>query len=336
MSKWFATSAAGLIIVGLVAGAAWSHFGPVPVETVRPVRGPAVEAVYGSGTVEPTVMLPIAPKVAGRLQHLRVDEGAQVRQGEVLAELDNRELAALVEEWTARLRYSEAQLRRATELFRSRTGSEAALDQARHEHDTARAQLDRVRRQLAEMTLVAPANGLVIRRDGEIGQLLQAGEAILWVACCGPLRVSAEIDEEDISAVKPGQRALLRADAFPGRVFEGTVAQITPKGDRVQRSFRVRIALPADTPLLIGMTVDSNIIVDERRDALLVPASAVVNGKVWVVDESRAVQRNVTTGVVGSRQTEIRAGIGEGELVISNPSNGLHDGRRVRTRPEGG
>ena len=336
MGKWILRSVAMLFVLGLAAGAAWYFFGPVAVEVVQPVRGPAVEAVYGPGTVEPVVMLPIGPKVIGRLAQLMVDEGDAVRQGQVLAELDNREPAASVVEWEARVRYGEAQFRRASELFRSRTGTEAALDQARNELETARAALERAKRQLAEMTLTAPADGIIVRRDGEIGQLMQPGDTIFWMSCCDSLRITAEIDEEDIHGVKPGQKVLIRADAFPSRVFEGTVGEITPKGDPVARSFRVRIRLPADTPLMIGMTADCNIILEERRDALLVPASAIVEGKVWLVQDGALARRSVTLGVSGDRMVEVRAGLAESDLVVAQPQGGLRDGRAARIVRSGG
>jgi RND family efflux transporter MFP subunit len=328
--KWTILFSVMLIAAGLAAGGAWHVFGPISVEVAAPVRGPAVEAVYGSGTVEPVVMLPIAPKIAGRLQRLAVDEGSTVRQGQVLAELDNRELIASVMEWEARARYSEAQFRRASELYRNRTGTEAALDQARNELDTAKAALERVRRQMDEMTLMAPADGVIIRRDGEIGQLMQPGDTIFWMYCCAALRVTAEIDEEDIHRVKPGQKVLIRADAFADRTFEGSVAEITPKGDPVARTFRVRIRLAEGTPLMIGMTADCNIIVSERRDALLVPASAVNDGKVWLVRDGALLQRVVSLGVSDDRTAEIREGIDENDLVVLRTRSGLRDGRSVR------
>jgi RND family efflux transporter MFP subunit len=297
---------------------------------MRPVRGPAVEAVYGPGTVEPVIMLPIGPKVTGRLAQLMVDEGDAVHQGEVLAELDNRELAASVTEWESRVRYGEVQYRRASELFRNHTGTEAALDQARNELETAQAALERAKRQLAEMTLTAPADGIIIRRDGEIGQLMQPSDTIFWMSCCDSLRITAEIDEEDIHAVKPGQKVLIRADAFPDRVFEGTVSEITPKGDPVARSFRVRIRLPKDTPLMIGMTTDCNIILEERQDALLVPASAIIDGKVWLVQDGTIAQRSVMLGVSGDRMVEVKAGVADGDLVVTEPESGLRDGRAAR------
>jgi multidrug efflux pump subunit AcrA (membrane-fusion protein) len=322
MRSWTARALGVLLVLGLAAGAWWRLLGPLAVEVAPPARGPAVEAVYGPGTVEPVVMLPIGPKVTGRLERLVADEGDAVRAGQVLAELDNRELAASVVEWQARVRYGEAQFRRASELFRNRTGPEAALERARQ--------------QLAEMTLTAPADGVVVRRDGEIGQLIAPGETIFWLSCCEALRVTAEIDEEDIAAVRPGQRVLIRADAFPERVFEGRVDEITPKGDPVARSFRVRIGLPSGTPLMIGMTADCNIIFEDRQDALLVPATAIADGGVWVVEDGALARRRVALGVTGERLVEVTSGIDETDLVVARPGRGFREGRRVRiVRPDG-
>jgi RND family efflux transporter MFP subunit len=336
MKKWLWRILAVLMLLGAGGGAAFYLEGPIAVEVVRPVRGPAVEAVYGPGTVEPIVMLPIGPKVAGRLAKLLADEGDRVRQGQALAELDNRELAAAVDEWESRVRYSEAQYARASELFKKRITTEAALDQARNELETAKAALDRAKRQLGEMTLAAPADGLIVKRDGEIGQLMQADDTIFWMSCCEELRVTAEIDEEDIHSVKPGQRVLIRADAFPDQVFEGTVSEITPKGDPVARSFRVRVRLPAGTPLMIGMTADCNIILAERPDALLIPGSALVGDKVWRVEDGVRRPREVATGVSGERMVEIKSGLGESDQVVVMPTSRMSDGRAARVVSSGG
>jgi RND family efflux transporter MFP subunit len=165
---------------------------------------------------------------------------------------------------------------------------------------------------------------------------MQPGDTIFWMSCCDALRITAEIDEEDIHAIKPEQKVLIRADAFPDRVFEGTVDEITPKGDPVARSFRVRIRLPVDTPLMIGMTADCNIILEERRDALLVPASAVTDGKVWLVRDGVLARRSVTLGVDGNGMVEVKEGLAESDLVVREPSSGLRDGRAARVLQSGG
>ena len=109
--------------------------------------------------------------------------------------------------------------------------------------DAAAASGRRAETQRDFMALTPPADGLIIRRDGEIGQFIPAGQAVFYLSCCAPLRVTAEVDEEDISRVHIGQKVVLRADALPGEILDGHVSEITPKGDPVARSYRVRVAL---------------------------------------------------------------------------------------------
>jgi RND family efflux transporter MFP subunit len=148
------------------------------------------------------------------------------------------------------------------------------------------------------------------------------------------LRVTADVDEEDIPKVRVGQRALLKADAFPGRVLEGKVAQITPKGDPVQKTYRVRVGLPDDTPLMIGMTVEANIVVAERQDAVLVPARALREGTAFVLAGGRVEVRRVEAGAAGPTMVEARAGLEPGNAVVLDPPPGLGDGQAVRRKGE--
>jgi RND family efflux transporter MFP subunit len=337
MNKWMLRSFAALAVIAAAGAALWWRAGPVAVEVTRPHVGPAVQAVYASGTVEPTVMMPIAPKTGGRLARLLVDENAEVAKGQKLATFDNEELAQSVREWEARVRFAQNQYDRAASLLARGVGTGVARDTARNELDTARASLARMRKQNEEMVLYAPEAGRIIKRDGEVGQVFPAGQALFWMACCAPLRVSVEVDEEDIPQVKPGQKVLIRADAYPDKVLEGTVAEITPKGDPVARSFRVRIRLPADTPLLIGMTADCNIIARETPDALLVPAAAVDDGKVWLVRRGKVEQRAVVTGVSGNDWTEIKSGLTARDTIVAAPDDRLKPGRGVKVaRPKVG
>ncbi|MGB5097913.1 MAG: biotin/lipoyl-binding protein, partial [Porticoccaceae bacterium] len=117
-----------LVLLATAAAVAWYFLGPVRVTAAVPSRGPAVEAVYGSGIVEPEVMVAIGPKVSGRLQELAVDEGDAVRKGAVLARLDSRDLAATVAEWESRVRFGEAEFRRIEELYRRRLAAATDLD----------------------------------------------------------------------------------------------------------------------------------------------------------------------------------------------------------------
>ena len=112
------------------------------------------------------------------------------------------------------------------------------------------------------------------------------------------------------------------------------MGEITPKGDPVNKVYRVRIALPEDTPLRIGMSAEINIITQRRDGALLLPAGAIKDGAVWVARDGRAERRAVEVGVRGREQVEARAGLTEGETVILDPPADLSEGARVRVAGE--
>lgn len=329
-SKW--------ILIGAVAAAIalaalwWVRQGPMAVELATPTRGPAVEAIYATGSVEPTISMPIAPRTAARITQLGADEGAEVRKGQLLVRLDDADLASTVEELAARAAFARAQHERTRSLFEKGFVSQVELDRTRADLDASDAALRRARSQRDYMSLVAPADGTIIRRDGEVGQFIPAGQAIFHLSCCAPLRVTAEVDEEDIPRVHVGQRVVLRADAVPGRVFEGDVKEVTPKGDPVARSYRVRIRLAEPDALRVGMTVDANLIVSERANALLVPTSAVKDGAVWTVVDGRLARRAVKAGVTGSGRTEIVSGLEAQAQVVVDPTGELREGRRARAR----
>lgn len=322
-----------VIVVGVVAGVLWWREGPVAVSVVAPTRGPAIEAIYATGTVEPTVMLPIAPRVGGRLVELNADEGSRVRRGAVLARLDDADLVGTVEELEARARYAQSQHERIANLVRQGYMSKAEFDRTRADLDAALGAVKRARSQREYMALTAPADGLIIRRDGERGQYIPAGQAVFFLSCCAPLRVTAEVDEEDIARVRVGQRVVLRADALPSEVLDGTVAEVTPKGDPVSRSYRVRVTLADPQRLQVGMTVDANLIVAERPYALLVPSTAVQGNAVWTVDQGRLSRRPVRIGVTGAGRAEIVDGLSQDARIVESPPPDLREGRSVRIRP---
>ena len=298
---------------------------------VTPVEGPVVQAVYATGTVEATVMLPIAPRMAARLLELNADEGSRVLKDDVLAQLEDTDLVERLRELEAREAYALRDLERKRRLQARGVAAKEALDQAQTEANAATAAVKRAKSELDYMKLLAPADGMIIRRDGEIGELIPANQPVFWLSCCAPLRITAEVDEEDVSLVQPGQKVLIRADAFPDRQFEGRVQQITPKGDPVARSYRVRIGFTDEVPLLIGMTAEVNIITREKANALLVPAAALEKERLWLVEDGKLIRRKVKTGVVGEDRVEILEGVTpESEVAVERPE-GLKEGDRVRS-----
>jgi RND family efflux transporter MFP subunit len=190
-----------------------------------------------------------------------------------------------------------------------------------------------MRSQLDDLEIRAPMAGQVLRIDGEVGEVAELGEALAWIGRPRPLRVVAEVNEEDIPVVRIGQQALIAADAFPGKNLSAEVASITPKGDPVLKTYRVYLALPGDTPLFIGMSIDVNIVIAVHEDVVLAPAESLIGGMLQIVGPEGIVElRPVTVGIAGAKRVEIIAGAGEGERVVRPAVDGLASGDRVKVR----
>ncbi len=298
------------------------------VTVVHPVRGSAVQAVYATGTVEPTVMLPIAPRSAARLIELSVDEGDEISKGQVLARLEDDDTQQLLKQLEIRQEFAKKEYERNAFLVKNKVASKQVYDRAKADWEAAVSATKETQAKLDYLKLIAPEDGLIIKRDGEIGQFITVGTPVFWVSCCAPLRISVEIDEEDIAQVKIGQEVLIRSDAFTGQIFHGKVKAITPKGDPISRSYRVRVEFTEETPLKIGMTAETNIIISKKDDALLLPSSAVSQNKIWQVVDGKLVRKVISIGAKEAEQTEI-SGITENDLVVLKPDTKMQEGHKV-------
>ena len=321
-----------LLLLGLAGAWVWRGL-PPSVAVATATTGPAVQAVYATGNVEPVHWAKVGPAVRARIIAVLVEEGARVADGQPMARLDDREAQHRAEEAEARANFAQEDLARVRTLVARDVASRAALDRAEAEARAVRAVAEAAKRRLDDYIVRAPSAGLVLRRDAEVGEVVDTPAALFWIGEPRPLRVTAEVDEEDIAQIREGQRALLRADAFAGQVLNATVAQITPKGDATRKAYRVRLTLPDDTPLMIGMTVEANIVLRETNAAVLIPPAALRGDHVFMVQGEVARRRQVTVGVQGPRAVEIRQGIAAGDLVVLDPPQGLKDGQALRLRP---
>lgn len=321
-----------MLLAGLLALLVWA-LRPTAVSLVGATRGEAVDAVFATGSVEPVVQLPVAPRLGARLVALHADEGQAVRRGQLLAVFEGEENEAQLAELAARQRQAELALARTETLVAQGFVAGSERDRVRADLDAIKAQVQRVRAQRAYTRLLAPADGTVLRRDGEVGQFIVAGQAVFQLGDPGQLRISAEVDEEDVPRVREGQPVLLRAAALGSTVFEGQVASITPKGDPVARSYRVRIALPQPpVGLRVGMTVDANLVAARRANALLLPAAAVQGSTVWQLVDGRARRLTLQIGTRGNGKVEVLGGLPEGAQLVLD-AQGLQEGQRLRGRP---
>lgn len=302
----------------------------VPVAAVEPRRGSAAEVVYATGVVEPLRWAKVVSLQRKRVVDLCLCEGEPVKKGDILARLDDNEERAQLREMQATRSQRERDVARLTQLLQRSAVTQTAVDLAETLLREIEARIAVQQERIEDLVLRAPMDGIVLRRDGEIGEIAGQNDVLFWVGQPKPLRITADVNEEDILKVKPGQRALLRNEGLGGATLEAKVDDVTPKGDPLTKTFRVHFGLPDDTPLRIGMSVEANIVVREKEGALLVPAESVLAGHVFAIEGDRVRRVAVDTGIRGGRMVEILSGLAEGQRIVAAPKADLKDGARVR------
>jgi len=331
MTVWRISGIALLLIAA--AGGYYVYTNYLNVRTVTTsivTQAPVSEAIYGTGTVEPQRWAKVVPLQRRRLVELCSCEGQYVKAGQVLGRQDDAEERSALHELEVSNQQTQRDLDRAE---KDRGKSDAAQTEYEKRWTQAEESKTRIAAQkvrIDALVLRAPLDGMVLRRDGEVGEIAGPTDVLFWVGPPTPMQVVAEVNEEEINRIAVGQKAFLRSEAFPGQALRASVSQITPKGDPTRKTFRVYLLLPSDTPLRIGMSVEANIIFREKPSALVVPAEAVAGNVVQVVANDRIERVPVTVGIRGSRNVEIVGDVSRGMAVLSPARVDLADGTKVR------
>ncbi len=329
---WSGAVIAGLAVVAL--GGAYlkypDFFHPPTVTTAAAIVAPVSEAIYGTGTVEPERWAKVVPIQRRRLVELCRCEGQTVKAGQILGRQDDAEEVSALHELQINNDQLERDLNRAEKDRDKNDAAKTEYEQRSTKFEESKSRMSAQKVRIDALVLRAPLDGMVLRRDGEVGEIVGPTDVLFWVGPPAPMQVVAEINEEEITRIAAGQKAFLRSEAFPEQALRATVSQITPKGDPTRKTFRVYLRLPSDTPLRIGMTVEVNIVYHEKPAAIVVPAEAVIGNAVQVVNGGKIQRVPVTVGIRGSRNVEIMGSVSKDTTVLSPARADLADGTRVR------
>ncbi|MCC7141121.1 MAG: efflux RND transporter periplasmic adaptor subunit [Candidatus Eisenbacteria bacterium] len=290
----------GVIALGAVGVFFWqvSRKGAKPpsYRTEAVTRGDVRVQVSATGTLNAVTTVQVGSQVSGTISALHADFNDRVRSGQVLAQLDATFLRAQVLENRANLERTEVQYRQAVRdsartfpLGARGLASQADLDQsqtavesARAQVTSARAALQRAETNLRYATIQSPIDGVVVSRDVDVGQTVAASLSAPTLFTIAQdltrMQLEAAVDEADIGQVKVGQTANFTVDAYPSRSFKGTVHQVRLAPETVQNVVTYTVIILVendDLTLLPGMTANVTVDVDEARDVLKVPSTAL-------------------------------------------------------------
>jgi membrane fusion protein (multidrug efflux system) len=308
---------------------------PVPSTPVTVVAAKSESwrgEIVAIGTIEAVKGVMLAPQVAGRVDSIQFESGKWVKSGETVLQLDVSTERAQLQAAVADLRLKELNLIRAQELAQRGNMAQANLDTANAQRDQAAAQVELIRAQINQKTIVAPFAGRLGIRQVNLGQYLAAGAAIVTLQSIDPIFVNFTLPEREIPRLKVGQTVRVTVEGLRGREFAGTVTSIDAKVDEATRNLMFQATLEnKDAVLVPGMFARLRVELAEQRALVVVPETAVTfslygdsvyavidgkdkEGKPQLVVERRFVRvaerRNGQAGII--------EGIKEGERVVTS------------------
>jgi RND family efflux transporter MFP subunit len=364
--RWIVGGVVALVPLVVVVGGIVRGGAPVPVETARAAAAPAggaamVPVLAGSGyVVSADRYISIGVRVPGRIDHYLVEEGAHVKAGDALVQLDARDYQATVARLEATLANARAQavlkqkqLGRARTLAGSKIVSKDELDVREadaHATDAAvrqaEADLDAARVSLEYTTLRAPRSGVILAKLKEVGEIAVPGGFsgsgdLIRMANLEDLRGQVDVTESELAKIRMGQRAEVVPDAYPDRKYAAHVVKLYPQVDRQKGTLRVEVQIEKLDDFLwpdmsARITFLDEVETSAGASAVLVPKSAVRSDGagtfVWLVRDGRVQRASVTAGRDFGEQVQVTSGLAGDETVVVGSPPPLTDGRAVATR----
>ena len=287
----------------------------------------------------------LTPQLPGQVTALYFHSGRHVDKGERLLQLDDSTQLAQLASDQAAVELAQTRYARAQRLFATHAASEADVQSAHANLQTALAAVAGSRATLAKLALSAPFSGWLGVREVSLGQYLNPGSGIATLTVWDPVRVQFTLPQSEIGAIETGQAVSLTVDAFPGKTFEAKVSALGSEVDASSRNVTVEAMLPnPQHQLRPGMFAQAQILVGAPRQVLAVPTVAITYntyGDFVYRVETRdghevAVAAPVRSGESRDGMTQVLSGLKSGEQVVTAGQLKLHDGAAVKVEPGAG
>jgi RND family efflux transporter MFP subunit len=353
---YYSLVAAGLCIIGLII---WkSHSQPQSVTEDIPLVRTAVigaakvpQSYLYSGEVRGRYESQLAFQVTGKIIKRNVELGSTVKAGDVLMQIDPRDLQQAVNSTSAQvysaesqLRLAESNLHRYRQLYAQNAISRAQLDQYENAYEVAQAAVRQAAAQYAQGSnqldyslLYADKDGVIAAITAEAGQVVSAGQTVITVVQDGEREVEISVPENRIEEIRNAKPLTVTFWALPQVALEGKVREIAPMADATTRTYKVRIRLVNPPPQIkLGMTAGVSLAGSggPNHAIAMVPLAALYQTNdtphVWVVTDHVANLRPVQVGRFGNTQVQIVAGLNPGETIVTAGVHKLREGQTVR------
>jgi membrane fusion protein, multidrug efflux system len=346
---------AGLVVAGLTLAGCSQEKAEVK-EIIRPVKVVEIAQAHDtrtlsySGSVRARTESALAFRVNGKITERLVDIGQHVAPGDVLARIDPTDYDLSVKSAQAALDAAERQVettelarKRAEQLFAKNFSPKSQLeqatltyDQAVATRDSARSSLDQAKNQVGYTDLKADKDGIVTAVNADVGQVVGSGSPVVTVAVDGEKEVLIAVPEMEIAEFKPGKSVKAGFWSDNTLTLDGKVREVAGSADTQSRTFAVRVSLPNDPRVLLGMTANIEASAANEKQLVSIPLSALAEKDsqsiVWTVDRGADTvhARSVKVAEFAPDGVRVAEGLKPGDVVVAAGTQFMTENLKVK------
>ncbi|MCP5108589.1 MAG: efflux RND transporter periplasmic adaptor subunit [bacterium] len=312
---------------------------PIPVKMVPVVQKIVSVPLHTSGRLSLKAQAKLSFKTGGIIKHIYVEEGEAVKKGQLLAVLDLSEVHAYVKQEKNGFLKAKRDKERVENLYKDRAATLEQLQDVKTAFEVAESRLTIAAFNLEHSKIAAPSNGKILKRLAEANEMTGAGYPVFVFGGTGDRWViKAGIGERDIVKVRLQDRAEVRFDAYPGKVFTAYVSEIPGALDPAGGTYEVEIAFAApeiEVKLISGFVGKVDIHPSTGGNFFIVPVDSLVEGDgsrgaVFTVNKNKAQRVPVVVSHLFGDNVAVRSGLEAVKAVVTSGASYLTDGASVK------
>ena len=308
----------------------------IPVRLAPVMDTESTQPVVATGTLAASDEVQLSFKISGIVARVLVQEGQTVRAGQPLAALDLREIDAQLAKARTGLVKAERDLARAQNLYKDSVATLENVQDATSAVEMAKSDYTGAAFNKQYAIIVAPTNGVVLRKQSQAGELVAPGQTVIVMggASAGSV-VRVGIADRDAVRLKLGDPATVTFSAYPNQTFEGYVSEVPAAANAMTGTYGVEIRLTKAPAMATGLIGNVNIRPRTAGGARMIPIEALVEadgnrGVVFTVEKDVAHRKDISIATIDDRHVAVMAGLDDATLVVSAGGVYLSEGAKVK------
>jgi RND family efflux transporter MFP subunit len=330
----------GILTGSRSAGQQKQQTKPKPLVVAQAVKSGEISSTLDlTGSVEATRVARLASPAEGPVVNCNLREGDPVKGGEKVLSIGRKKATdALLASAKQEALAEQEELARIEQLVGSGAIPKDQLDLARTKYHRAMAQREKVKESSDDYEVAAPWDGIISKIMVSDGNYVVPRTVMVEIFDPKSLVVRSAVPEAQSQELRLGMEVVVKLDAYNGKTFRGKVSRIYPELDRRMRTRTVEVEVVDPVDLVPGMFSRLSLILKSEKDTIAVPSEAVVVTPkglrvAYVVEDGKAQQRKITTGIEGGGKIQILSGIKPGDQIVVAGNEKLKDGIEIRLPP---